>query len=101
MGSVFGDIGTALIGLGISTLVLPGRSYRRMVGWVALGGVCYCISDFLPPDTTRALVDGALTTYNAWCWWNSGGGDGTKRRLKQWAAKFRGVRRTAPAMGGA
>lgn len=33
----------------------------------------------------------------AWMWWNSGGGDDTKRRLKSWARRFQGVRRTAPA----
>ena len=35
----------------------------------------------------------------AWCahgWWTGGGGDGTRRRLKSWARRFQGIRRTAP-----
>lgn len=37
---------------------------------------------------------------SAWCaysWWHGGGGDGTRRRLKKWARRFQGVRRTAPS----
>lgn len=101
MGRIFTDIGTALLVFGGLSGLLPAGGGCRSRGWIALGGVFYCISDFLPPDTVRALLDGAFTTYNAWKWWNSGGGDGTKRRLKRWASRFQGVRRTAPALGGA
>ena len=41
---------------------------------------------------------GALAL-SLWAWWNAGGGDGTRRRLRSWARKFQGVRRTAPAGG--
>lgn len=37
---------------------------------------------------------------SAWCaydWWTKGGGDGIRRRLKTWARRFQGVRRTAPS----
>lgn len=37
-----------------------------------------------------------VTALCAWQWWNNGGGDGTRRRLKSWARRFQGVRRTAP-----
>jgi hypothetical protein len=45
--------------------------------------------------------NGAVCVACAWVWWNGGGGDGTKRRLRSAARVFRGVRRTAPAPGGA
>ncbi|MGW2725645.1 hypothetical protein [Streptomyces sp. NPDC001492] len=38
----------------------------------------------------------AVTAWCAYDWWHKGGGDGTRRRLKRWARRFQGVRRTAP-----
>lgn len=43
-----------------------------------------------------SYVAAATAAVNAYQWWRSGGGDGTRRRLKQWAGRFHGVRRTAP-----
>lgn len=37
------------------------------------------------------------TALFVWMWWHNGGGDDTKRRLKSWAGRFQGVRRTAPS----
>lgn len=45
---------------------------------------------------TGGICAGSLAL-SAWVWWNGGGGDATKRRLRKWARKFTGVRRTAPA----
>jgi hypothetical protein len=47
--------------------------------------------------TTTAALSAASTAMYAWLWWHGGGGDGTKRRLKSWARRFQGVRRTAPS----
>lgn len=46
--------------------------------------------------TLVSLIAAASTTLYAWLWWHGGGGDGTRRRLKSWARRFQGVRRTAP-----
>lgn len=43
-------------------------------------------------------IDAAFWAYCAWKWWNSGGGDDTKRRLRKLNEKFTPVRRTAPAI---
>jgi hypothetical protein len=43
----------------------------------------------------------ALCAMSAHAWWNGGGGDDTRRRLRSLRRVFRGVRRTAPAAGGA
>lgn len=47
-----------------------------------------------------ARVPAVIWTVHAvlwtWVWWNSGGGDGTRRRLRQLASRFQPVRRTAP-----
>lgn len=42
-------------------------------------------------------ANAAMAGWCAYDWWNSGGGDGTRRRLRSWARRFRAVRRTAPS----
>ncbi|MFF9901205.1 hypothetical protein [Streptomyces longispororuber] len=44
-----------------------------------------------------AYVCAVFTALGAWRWWNSGGGGGTRRRLKSWARRFQGTRCTAPS----
>lgn len=41
-------------------------------------------------------IEAGLFASAAWSWWHRGGGDGTRRRLRRLAARFQGVRRTAP-----
>lgn len=43
-----------------------------------------------------AYIAAVAAALAAWLWWHGGGGDDTKRRLKSWADRFHGVRRTAP-----
>lgn len=52
-------------------------------------------------DRITGSINAAAFAITAWLWWHDGGGDDTKRRLRGWARKFRGVRRTAPAGGAA
>lgn len=47
-------------------------------------------------DQGPASINAASMAISAWLWWQDGGGDDTKRRLRRWARKFQGVRRTAP-----
>jgi hypothetical protein len=48
-------------------------------------------------NPVAAALTAASCAIWAWLWWNNGGGDDTKRRLRAWVRRFRGVRRTAPA----
>lgn len=46
-----------------------------------------------------AQVSAGIQGILLWLYFKNGGGKGTKKKLKQWAKKFKGVRRTAPALG--
>ncbi|MFD7957004.1 hypothetical protein ACFV4X_26365 [Streptomyces ardesiacus] len=63
----------------------------------AIGAVGHMVNGSL----VGASWDAGFAAVFAWLWWNRGGGDGTRRRLRRWARTFRGVRRTAPAGGAA
>jgi membrane protein implicated in regulation of membrane protease activity len=65
-------------------------------GLIALGCIPAVAAAALGGATTVASVFAAMGAVNAWLWWNGGGGDGTRRRLRRWARRFQGVRRTAP-----
>jgi hypothetical protein len=43
------------------------------------------------------VVNAAIAGWCAYDWWNSGGGAGTRRRLKSWSRRFRPTRRTTPS----
>jgi hypothetical protein len=81
------------LGLGFFT----GRPSRKTaallaaLGWTMYGTASYMIGAWLNVLIAAGLGAGCL-----WLWWNDGGGDDTKRRLKRWARKFTPVRRTAP-----
>ena len=82
----------------VNLLLLSGRiSYKTASGWMALlttgGGVGSAIAGW----TSNVYLHAGFTAWMAWAWWNSGGGDDTKRRLKSWARRFQAVRRTAPS----
>lgn len=71
-------------------------SWYRASGIVALGSVPVIAAYALDGQTAVASFFAAMGALNAWIWWKGGGGDGTRRRLKSWARRFQGVRRTAP-----
>ncbi|QKW31477.1 hypothetical protein HUT11_35530 (plasmid) [Streptomyces seoulensis] len=79
---------------GIFTGVLAERSYY---GYLAISMVVLFLRHVLVGHTIAAGIHTAGVTWAAWKWWNSGGGDGARRRLRKWARQFRSVRRTAPA----
>lgn len=80
-----------------SMLMLAGRiTTRRYAGcmtvaYAALGVLC-AVNGW----TSTLYLGAAGTALFAWLWWHSGGGDGTRRRIRSWARRFHGVRRTAP-----
>lgn len=89
-------------GMAIMLLALAARMIRWIsdttaYGLIALSQLAVCIGGFVTRNTLAASISGAAAGYLAWHWWNGGGGGKTKRRLRQWAGRFNGVRRTAPA----
>ena len=74
---------------------------RSVNGWLAIANGSNAAFEALNGDRVMACVASGVCAYAAWRWWKSGGGDGTKRRLKSWARKFSGARRTAPVAGAA
>ncbi len=82
--------------------LFSGRAPRsRVAGLLALAEALYTLDDIRAGRWLAALVDAAVCAYLAHLWWTGGGGSGTRRRLRALASRFRGVRRTAPAPGGA
>jgi hypothetical protein len=91
-----------MLDMGILVITLVALMTRRISsatasGLLALGNYGLCLAGFITENTVAASIAGAGATYFAWDWWNDGGGDGTKRRLRALRDRFRGVRRTAPA----
>jgi len=77
--------------------VFTGRLARNHLSGVgAVASIPAVVASCLEGITSVASAFAALGAVNAWIWWHGGGGDGTRRRLKSWASRFRGVRRTAP-----
>ncbi|MGV2914611.1 hypothetical protein [Streptomyces alfalfae] len=58
--------------------------------------VCIVASVLTDGNELYAAMSTATFIWSAWQWWNGGGGDGTRRRLRRLAGHFHGVRRTAP-----
>jgi hypothetical protein len=71
-------------------------SHPQASGIIALGSIPFVAAFALDGATAVASAFAALGALNAWGWWHGGGGDGTRRRLRSWARRFQGVRRTAP-----
>lgn len=98
------DVALVLQFAGLAVMVpgavcLARRQYLANIRLCALGCGLHMIGVSLAGRTVYAALDAAVVAYALWLWWNNGGGDNTRRRLRRWAARFRGVRRTAPAAG--
>jgi hypothetical protein len=79
-------------------LALTNRiTAKRYSGWMVVintgSGVLCAVNGW----TTVLYLNAGFVAWHAWLWWHSGGGDGPKRRLRSWARRFQGVRRTAPS----
>lgn len=70
---------------------------RTAFGAVALGNGLACLGSVLAGRTMMAGLSAGAAALMLWLWWNRGGGDGTRRRLRTLRRQFTGVRRTAPA----
>lgn len=89
-------LGDGFLGMG---LVLALRGRRQLAAALyAIGGFNFYVGAALAHDVGDQIWQAAWTTYWAWLWWQGGGGDKTKRRLKKLARKFTPVRRAAPQL---
>jgi hypothetical protein len=96
----FLSVGAGALIIGLAAF-FRGWGARCVNGWLAIANGSNAAFNALNGDRAMACFASAVCAYAAWMWWKFGGGDGTKRRLKSWARKFRGVRRTAPVAGAA
>lgn len=90
---------TALFVLDLALFVLLPR--RQADGWAAVVSGVFAVVYGLLGFGFLEFFCGGWCAWSAWSWWRHGGGGGTKRRLRALRRAFRGVRRTAPAYGGA
>jgi hypothetical protein len=88
--------GMAFLVCGLAVQLTVPR--HRRLGYLLSAGAqaVFALSDFLDRLPSGAL-NAACCAWYLWLWWHSGGGDGTKRRLRRLRTRFTGVRRTAPA----
>lgn len=73
---------------------------RHVAGLFAVANGLYAVANFAGGNRAWGTFASGTCAYCVYRWWNGGGGDGTKRRLRALRNRFAGVRRTAPAYGG-
>lgn len=104
MSAVGMQVVTAMFGAtGLAVLVGAAIARDRNVikehtasGLHAIASASYMIGGVISHSPVMSCLWAAALAYFAHEWWTGGGGDGTKRRLRQAASRFTGVRRTAP-----
>lgn len=74
----------------------PWMTRRSLWGFLMLGFSMNALACALADNQMILVINTTLGTLAAWMWWNNGGGDNTKRRLRGALKKFVPVRRTAP-----
>lgn len=90
------------IGLGVALFAvagcLTGRvSSARIDFLFGVANGLYALQGVRGGHWLGAVISGAFSAYCFYAWWHGGGGDHTRRRLRQLRRRFEGVRRTAPA----
>jgi hypothetical protein len=87
---------TVLTLIACSTLALFTHriTLRTYQGLLAIANTLLAAGWAHRGDPLIAGVHAALAAIQAWLWWNSGGGNGTRRRLKTLKRRFIGTRRT-------
>lgn len=95
--NALGYSGLACLVVGAAGIAGGQLRTHHFCGWVAAEFGFFAVDDLRRHNYLWALIDAAGSAYFAWHWWNGGGGNDTKRRLREWGRKFQGVRRTAPS----
>ena len=89
-------LGTATVATaGLYLKFLSVRTVHLLLG--AANTVSAAVHLWVTHNEMLALACSALAAASFWIWWNKGGGDDTKRRLRSALKKFVPARRTAPA----
>ncbi len=57
--------------------------------WMAAGVFSQVVQNILMGLPTLAALHAVGIAFLLWIWWNKGGGDGLKRRLKKWTESLR------------
>lgn len=70
------------------------KQYCLVQAWAWLASTLIEIWARMP---RLACVTAVWAAFFVFLWWINGGGDDTKRRLREFMKKFQAVRRTAPA----
>lgn len=95
---LYSAIGALTAILAVVADVLLGRAtLHRTFGWNAFAYGCLTVAAVALYWPLWASLYAGIAAVFEWAWWHSGGGHGTKRRLRRLRARFAGVRRTAPA----
>lgn len=92
----FSAVGALLIGAAVIGYCLGRFQRRQLWAGLSLGNAACLVAEILSDSKVMAGFSASAVAVGAWMWWNSGGGDGTRRLLRDLARRFRGVRRTAP-----
>ncbi|MFK0172622.1 hypothetical protein ACIQU5_27880 [Streptomyces sp. NPDC090306] len=87
----------AVLGLAMGGLATGRLSQRQYLAGMAAATAIGAVVCVITHDTTWASVNSGSFAVIIWLWWQSGGGDDTKRRLRPLARRFSPVRRTAPS----
>ncbi|WP_328439333.1 hypothetical protein OHA71_23635 [Streptomyces sp. NBC_00444] len=91
-------MGVLIAGAAMVAFACGRASWSATCAGISLGNAVQLLANVLVGSTTRAGALAGVVAVGLWLWWNRGGGDDTKRRIRKWARKFQGVRRTAPAV---
>ncbi|MEU3683730.1 hypothetical protein AB0E99_22720 [Streptomyces sp. NPDC030592] len=95
----FSAVGALLIGAAVIGYCTGRFHLRQLWAGLSLGNAACLVAELLSDNRVMAGFSTGAVAVGVWMWWISGGGDGTRRRLRDLARRFQGVRRTAPAGG--
>ncbi|MFF2094804.1 hypothetical protein [Streptomyces sp. NPDC058202] len=95
--NALGYSGLACLVVGAAGLASGNLRTHHFSGFVGAEFGFFALDDLRHHSYSWALIEAAACAFFAWHWWNDGGDDDTKRRLRKWARRFQATRRTAPS----
>lgn len=70
--------------------------YAAFSGMCAIATGLASYASIMVGSLPSAVLNGAMAAMGLYQWWHGGGGDGTRRLLREFRRRFVGIRRTAP-----